>query len=70
MIYLKKRREVQMKQVIFQTPDDIDKGYSLLLHRGTIVYTGKKGRYIVEDESIEALKQAEVKFDIEPITLE
>ena len=56
-----------MKQVIFQTPDDIDKGYSLLLHGGTIVYTGEKGKYMVGEESIEALKKANVKFEIKPI---
>ncbi len=55
-----------MKQVKFQTIDDAAKGYSLLLHRGTIVYTGKKGEYIVPEDSIKALKQKKVNFEIKP----
>jgi hypothetical protein len=56
-----------MKRVVFQTEADAKKGYSLLLRRGTVVYTGEKGKYIVPDESIEGLQQAEVNFEIEPI---
>ena len=56
-----------MKQVIFQNPDAAQKGYSLLLHIGTVVYTGKKGEYIVPEESIEALKKAKVAFEIQQI---
>ncbi|MBI5044254.1 MAG: hypothetical protein HZC10_10605 [Nitrospirae bacterium] len=58
-----------MKQVIFQE-NDVEKGYSLLLHKGTVIYTGKKGRYIVQEESIDALKEANVKFNIKQITRE
>jgi archaellum component FlaF (FlaF/FlaG flagellin family) len=56
-----------MKQIILKTPGDIDKGYALLLHNGTVVYTGEKGRYIVPDESIELLRQAGIKFEIKPV---
>lgn len=55
-----------MKQVIFETQDDAKKGYSVLLRKGTIVYTGEKGRYIVPEESIEALKKESVRFTVEP----
>jgi len=55
-----------MKQVIFKTQDDAKKGYSVLLRNGTIVYTGEKGRYIVPEESIEALKKESVNFTVEP----
>jgi len=55
-----------MKQVIFKTQDDAEKGYSVLLRKGTIIYTGEKGRYIVPDESIEALKTESVRFTVEP----
>ncbi len=55
-----------MKQVKFQTIDDAAKGYSLLVHRETIVYTGKKGEYIVPEDSIKALKQKNVNFEIKP----
>ena len=46
-----------MKQVIFKTSDDIDKGYSLFLHGGTILYTGEKGKYMVGEESKHSRKQ-------------
>lgn len=56
-----------MKQVIFRNPDAAQKGYSLLLQIGTVVYTGKKGEYIVPEESIEALKKEKVAFEIQQI---
>jgi hypothetical protein len=53
-----------MKQVTFQTQEDAIKGYSVLLHKGTVVYTDKKGTYIVPEESIEALKGKSIKFKV------
>ena len=55
-----------MKQVFFRTPDDAAKGYSLLLHKGSIVYTGITGRYIVPEESVELLEREKVPFVVEP----
>ncbi len=56
-----------MIQVEFKRAD-AKKGYFLLLRAGTIVYTGKKGVYIVPEESVKALRRARVKFVIKPFS--
>lgn len=52
-----------MKKIMFE-PEDIDKGFSIILHNGTVVYTGQRGIYIVPDKSVEKLRKLKIKFRI------
>lgn len=49
------------------TDEGREKGFPILLHSGTIVYTGTIGTYIVPDESVMKLKNADVSFTTSPI---
>ena len=52
-----------MTQVRFGKKE-AEKGYSVLLHSGTVVYTDQKDVYIVPDKSLNQLKKKRVKFEV------
>ena len=55
-----------MKRVVL-IDDKKDRGYSILLHSGTVVYTDEVDTYIVSHESVEKLKESGIKFIEKPI---
>ena len=57
-----------MKAIKFSTKSDAERGYSILLHNGTVVYTSEKDTYIVPDESIKKLGEADLKFKSSPVS--
>ena len=54
-----------MKRIVLD-PEDRERGYSILLFAGTIVYTDIRGTYIVDEDEggIQKLRDAGVRFDI------
>jgi len=54
----------KMSEIMFPTEIDEDKGYSIILRSGTVTYTDKERSYIVEEKSIEKLKDAKINFEI------
>ncbi len=45
------------------TEDNKQKGFSIILRSGSVVYTGKKDEYIVPEESVKKLKETRILFE-------
>jgi len=59
----KEDKQEDMREIKLEG-SDFDKGYSILLHAGTVVYTGEEGRYIVPYSSVQLLKAENIKFEV------
>ena len=66
-----KRGVTMVKKVIFNSPEDDDRGGSLLMRTGSVIFTDKELEYIVPEESIEVLKkEGDFSFTVEQIEKE
>ena len=59
-----------MKKIKFSSRKDLNKGYSIILHNGTVVYTEEPWTFIVEESSIKKLDENGIHYTLPESVLE